>query len=106
MKNTDPAPESRPGVAGVGPQQILLEPELIIPATKREPKAAMMLESSVEPVEDHLDRPFAVTGRRCYLVGAMNVPDLGHHLPGEMGADFGTLLIKLADGFWFGARRP
>jgi len=32
MKNTEPAivPESRPGVTWVGPQQILLEPELII----------------------------------------------------------------------------
>jgi hypothetical protein len=63
----------------------------------------MMLDSLVEHVEDGLDRPFAVTGRRCYLVGAMNgaFPDLGHHLPGEMGGLW-TPPIKLADGFWFG----
>ena len=32
MKNTEPAPapESRPGVTWVGPQQILLEPELVV----------------------------------------------------------------------------
>ncbi len=66
----------------------------------------MMVESLVEHVEDHLDRPFAVTGRRCYLVGAMNgaFPDLGHHLPGEMGGLWAPP-IKLADGFWFGVTR-
>src|SRR4051794_16313109 len=39
-----------------------------------------------ERVTENLDRPFAVTGRRAYLVGYMNgrFPDLGHHLPGEM----------------------
>ena len=28
-------------------------------------------------------------------------PDLGHHLPGEMGGLW-TFPVKLADGFWFG----
>ncbi len=58
-----------------------------------------------EQVTGDLDRPFAVTGRRAYLSGHMNgrFPDLGHHLPGEMGGLW-TPPIKLADGFWFGLR--
>jgi hypothetical protein len=58
-----------------------------------------------ERVTANLDRPFAVTGRRAYLIGHMNgrFPDLGHHLPGEMGGLWAPP-IKLADGFWFGLR--
>jgi hypothetical protein len=58
-------------------------------------------------VTENLDRPFAVTGRRAYLIGHMNgrFPDLGHHLPGEMGGLWAPPL-KLADGFWFGLRAP
>src|SRR5689334_16759232 len=58
-----------------------------------------------EQVTQNLDRPFAVTGRRAYLSGHMNgrFPDLGHHLPGEMGGLWAPP-IKLADGFWFGLR--
>ncbi len=56
-----------------------------------------------ETVTENLARPFAVTGRRGYLIGHMNgaFPDLGHHLPGEM-AGLWIPPIKLADGFWFG----
>src|SRR5215212_341473 len=63
----------------------------------------MNLDSLNERVTDNLDRPFAVTGRRAYLIGHMNgrFPDLGHHLPGEMGGLW-TPPLKLADGFWFG----
>ncbi len=56
-----------------------------------------------EQVSENLARPFAVAGRRCYLVGYMDgtFPDMGHHMAGEMG---GLWLppLKLADGFWFG----
>src|SRR6188768_2683398 len=63
----------------------------------------MNLGSLDERVTANLDRPFAVTGRRAYLIGHMNgrFPDLGHHLPGEMGGLWAPPL-KLADGFWFG----
>ena len=56
-----------------------------------------------EVVNDNLDRPFAVSGRRTYLCGHMDggFPDMGHHLPGEMGGLW-TPPIKLADGWWFG----
>src|SRR6476469_5437563 len=56
-----------------------------------------------EQIENDLHRLFAVNGRRCYLIGALDggFPDLGHHLPGEMGGVWAPP-IKLADGFWFG----
>ncbi len=56
-----------------------------------------------EQVRNDLQRLFAVTGRRCYLIGSLDggFPDLGHHLPGEMGGVW-TPPVKLADGFWFG----
>lgn len=56
-----------------------------------------------ETVTENLARPFAVTGRRGYLIGLMNgsFPDMGVHLPGEMGGLW-TPPVKLADGFWFG----
>ena len=45
--------------------------------------------------------PYATTGDRAYLIGTQdgNFPDLGTHVPGEMG---GLWLhpIKLIDGFW------
>ncbi len=49
------------------------------------------------------NRLFAATGRRAFIVGSMHggFPDLGHHLPGEMGGLW-TFPVKLADGFWFG----
>lgn len=56
-----------------------------------------------ERVEKNLDRPFAIAGRRSYLLGHMNgrFPDMGHHLMGEMGGLW-SYPLKLADGFWFG----
>lgn len=56
-----------------------------------------------EKVEKDLHRPFVVAGRRCYLIGMLDgaFPDVGQHLPGEMGGLW-TPPIKLADGFWFG----
>ncbi len=56
-----------------------------------------------EEVTSDLQRLFAVTGRRCYLIGSLDggFPDLGHHLPGEMGGVWAPP-VKLADGFWFG----
>ncbi|MEO5953226.1 MAG: hypothetical protein ABIQ44_12240, partial [Chloroflexia bacterium] len=56
-----------------------------------------------ETVESNLQRLFAVTGRRCYLIGSLHggFPDLGHHLPGEMGGIW-IAPVKVADGFWFG----
>ena len=61
------------------------------------------LASYVETVEQVLDKPFALTGRQAYLIGFMNgsFPDLGQHLPGEMGGLW-TPPLKLADGWWFG----
>ena len=58
-----------------------------------------------EGVDHNLDRPFALSGRRAYLIGHMNgsFPDLGHHLPGEMGGLW-VPPVKLADGWWFGLR--
>jgi hypothetical protein len=56
-----------------------------------------------EQVTDDLHRLFAATGRRCFIIGSLHggFPDLGHHLPGEMGGLW-TPPVKLADGFWFG----
>jgi len=47
------------------------------------------------------DKPYVTAGDRAYLIGTQdgNFPDMGEHLPGEMG---GLWLhpIKLIDGFW------
>ena len=47
------------------------------------------------------DQPYVTAGDRAYLIGTQdgNFPDMGRHLPGEMG---GLWLhpIKLIDGFW------
>ncbi len=49
----------------------------------------------------HQDQPYVTAGDRAYLIGTQdgNFPDLGGHVPGEMG---GLWLhpIKLIDGFW------
>ena len=49
----------------------------------------------------HKDQPYVTAGDRAYLIGTQdgNFPDLGQHVPGEMG---GLWLhpIKLIDGFW------
>ncbi len=49
----------------------------------------------------HQDQPYVTAGDRAYLIGTQdgNFPDLGEHVPGEMG---GLWLhpIKLIDGFW------
>src|SRR4051794_31649164 len=46
-------------------------------------------------------QPYVTAGDRTYLIGTQdgNFPDLGQHVPGEMG---GLWLhpIKLIDGFW------
>ena len=61
------------------------------------------MEEFEERVISQLDRPFAISGRNCYLIGFMNgaFPDIGQHLPGEMGGLW-VPPLKLADGFWFG----
>jgi hypothetical protein len=58
-----------------------------------------------EAARQNFDRPFTVSGRRAYLVGHMDgsFPDLGHHIPGEMGGLWAPP-VKLADGWWFGLR--
>lgn len=45
--------------------------------------------------------PYATAGDRAYLVGTQdgNFPDLGGHIPGEMGGLWAHP-IKLIDGFW------
>jgi glycogen debranching enzyme len=49
----------------------------------------------------HQSQPYVTAGDRAYLIGTQdgNFPDLGGHVPGEMG---GLWLhpIKLIDGFW------
>jgi glycogen debranching enzyme len=49
----------------------------------------------------HKGRPYVTAGDRTYLIGTQdgNFPDMGEHVPGEMG---GLWLhpIKLIDGFW------
>src|SRR5512132_2277801 len=49
----------------------------------------------------HEGEPYVTAGDRAYLIGTQdgNFPDLGGHVPGEMG---GLWLhpIKLIDGFW------
>src|SRR3954468_22741360 len=56
-----------------------------------------------EHISTGLDRLLALSGRRGYLIGNLHgeFPNLGHHLPGEMGGLWSDP-IKLADGFWFG----
>ena len=46
---------------------------------------------------------YAICGRRTYLVGAQDgsFPDIGHHVPGEMGGLW-SHPIKVLDGFWLG----
>jgi hypothetical protein len=63
------------------------------------------LEEFEERVTGQLYRPFAIAGRHCYLIGYQNgaFPDIGQHLPGEMGGLW-VPPLKLADGFWFGLR--
>jgi hypothetical protein len=50
---------------------------------------------------ENRDQPYATAGDRTYLIGTQdgNFPDMGEHVPGEMG---GLWLhpIKLIDGFW------
>ena len=47
------------------------------------------------------DKPYAAAGDRAYLIGTQdgNFPDLGDHVPGEMGGLW-IHPIKLIDGFW------
>ena len=63
------------------------------------------LDQFAETVSDNLGRPFTVSGRRGYLVGHMDgaFPDLGHHIPGEMGGLWAPP-VKLVDGWWFGLK--
>src|SRR5688572_26651223 len=45
--------------------------------------------------------PYVAAGDRAYLIGSQdgNFPDMGSHVPGEMGALW-VHPIKLIDGFW------
>jgi glycogen debranching enzyme len=47
------------------------------------------------------DKPYAAAGDRAYLIGTQdgNFPDLGEHVPGEMGGLW-VQPVKLIDGFW------
>lgn len=53
------------------------------------------------------DKPYVTAGTRAYVIGTQDgdFPDLGEHLPGEMG---GAWLhpIKLIDGFWATVTEP
>jgi len=50
---------------------------------------------------ERLDDPYIAAGDRAYLIGTQDggFPDLGSHVPGEMGALW-SHPIKLLDGFW------
>ncbi len=50
--------------------------------------------------EEYLDSPYVTAGNRVYMVGHQNgtFPDLGWHIPGEMGGIWNHP-IKLMDGF-------
>ncbi|HYF38254.1 MAG TPA: hypothetical protein VD930_01110 [Gemmatimonadales bacterium] len=47
------------------------------------------------------EKPYAAAGDRAYLIGTQdgNFPDIGDHVPGEMGGLW-VHPIKLIDGFW------
>ena len=49
----------------------------------------------------HRDKPYLTAGDRTYIVGTQNgnFPDLGGHVPGEMGGLW-MQPLKLMDGFW------
>src|SRR5438309_4220684 len=49
----------------------------------------------------HKDKPYLTAGDRTYIVGTQDgdFPDLGGHVPGEMGGVW-MQPIKLLDGFW------
>lgn len=49
----------------------------------------------------HTEKPYLTAGDRTYIVGTQdgNFPDLGSHVPGEMGGLW-MQPIKLIDGFW------
>ncbi|MDQ2830596.1 MAG: hypothetical protein M3Y74_16315, partial [Chloroflexota bacterium] len=48
-----------------------------------------------------LDDPYIAAGDRAYVIGTQDggFPDLGVHVPGEMGGVW-SHPIKLFDGFW------
>src|SRR5918992_248420 len=68
-------------------------------ASQSEYSAAVM-QGIVKDVDDG-EQPYVTAGDRAYLIGSQDggFPDLGDHVPGEMG---GLWLhpIKLLDGFW------
>jgi len=49
--------------------------------------------------------PYVTAGDRAYLIGTQdgNFPDMGDHVPGEMGGSW-VHPIKLIDGFWAAVR--
>src|SRR3954468_22614506 len=49
----------------------------------------------------HKSEPYVTAGDRTYLIGTQdgNFPDMGDHVPGEMGGLW-VHPIKLIDGFW------
>jgi len=52
-------------------------------------------------------KPYATAGTRTYVIGTQdgNFPDMGDHLPGEMGGVW-VHPIKLIDGFWAAVADP
>lgn len=70
-----------------------------IPSTAMSGYAASIM-AGISDQGQNLQQPYVTAGNRAYLIGTQdgNFPDMGHHIPGEMG---GLWLppIKLIDGF-------
>src|SRR6476661_3603781 len=77
---------------------LLLTPARLLPAQADSAASAM---AGLSNHGQNRDRPYVTAGDRAYLIGTQdgNFPDMGGHVPGEMG---GLWLhpIKLVDGFW------
>src|SRR6476661_6470728 len=76
---------------------LLLTPARLLPAQADSAASAM---AGLSNHGQNRDRPYVTAGDRAYLIGTQdgNFPDMGGHVPGEMG---GLWLhpIKLVDGF-------
>src|SRR5918996_4978566 len=77
---------------------------LTLVLTRPAPAQQADIDSVMAGISNHghdLDQPYVTAGDRAYLIGTQDgdFPDLGRHVPGEMG---GLWLhpVKLLDGFW------
>ena len=73
----------------------------ITPALSAQENYAASVLSGISNEGKNQEDPYGTAGDRSYLIGTQdgNFPDLGGHLPGEMGGLW-VHPIKLIDGFW------